>query len=91
MWEKLKAWFGPVANSIRGKINVTELVRIILTAVVAGMGAGGVGAALDYLQANIGTVLVEVSPEFTSILMFMIATIFDFIRRKYYHGVGKRK
>lgn len=91
MWKKIKEWFGPVADSIKGKINLTEFWRVIITAVLTALTTGGLAEALLYFQNNIGLFFPEYNaPEYAT-LAFIITAILDFIRRTYIHGQQKVK
>lgn len=50
---RLKKYFAEVPGSIRGFLNVNELVRVLMTSIVSG---GGVLAVLQALAASAGTI-----------------------------------
>lgn len=58
MLAKFLDWLGPVVNAIRGHLNVAELGRVLVAAVVAG---GGVLGLLESLRAAVGSIVVDPS------------------------------
>lgn len=88
MLENIRKFLAEVPDSVKGKINGKELIRVSLTSILVFIGAagvGGIGATLDYIQGNLNTVfpsIVEVGW-----ISGIIAFIFDYLRRKFVHGV----
>lgn len=74
MLKKLSQWFGPVATSIKGSINVVELVRILTTAVASG---GGLLAILSAL----GTTTTWIAAPELATLVGGIVAIVEMVRR----------
>ena len=56
---KILAFFGPVASSIKGSVNTAEILRVTLTALVSGGGVLGVLAAY---QGDLSAILTSPTP-----------------------------
>lgn len=82
MWQKFKNWLGPVADSIKGKINQQELARVIVAAITMFFTTGTFNAALDYLQVHIVDFFPEYNTPAYATLAFIVTMIFEFIRRR---------
>jgi hypothetical protein len=96
LFNYLARWLGPVENSISGKINKTEFLRVIQLALA---GGGGVYEAFHYIFNNVGSYVtdpvlaatikgfVEYSQKHWYFLhIILIVFVLDFLRRMYAHG-----
>lgn len=86
VWEVLKKWFAAVPDSIKGKINHKELVRVILTAALAAMAGGGIGSILEVFNQNLSSFLT-LDPQTLAAISFLLTSAIDYVRRRYFHGV----
>lgn len=82
MWEKFKNWLGPVADSIKGKINKQEFVRVIVAALTVFFTTGTLDAALNYLQLHIVDFFPEYNTPAFATLAFIVTMVIEFIRRR---------
>lgn len=82
MWQKFKDWIGPTADSIKGKINKQEFIRVIVAATTIFFTTGTLEAALNYLQVHIVDFFPEYNTPAYATLMFVVTMIFEVIRRR---------
>ena len=75
---KIIAFFGPVANSIKGSVNTAEILRVTLTALVSGGGVLGVLAAY---QGDLSTILTSPTPVSLAVAGYALTFVTDLVRR----------
>ena len=75
---KILAFFGPVANSIKGSVNTAEILRVTLTALVSGGGVLGVLAAY---QGDLSAILTSPTPVSLALAGYALTFVTDLVRR----------
>ncbi len=78
-WAELVEWLGPVADSIRGRINLEELIRVVVLALTN----GGLAALLQAIAAASGAIFVDqdVARE-VSLGIMILTAVLDYWRRR---------
>ena len=84
---KILAFFGPVANSIKGSVNTAEIVRVTLTALVSG---GGVLGVLTAYQGDLSVILTSPTPVSLALAGYALTFVIDLARRLN-HGTRPRR
>src|ERR1700722_2430569 len=75
---KILAFFGPVASSIKGSVNTAEILRVTLTALVSGGGVLGVLAAY---QGDLSVILTSPTPVSLALAGYALTFVTDLVRR----------
>ena len=83
---KILAFFGPVASSIKGSVNTAEILRVTLTALVSGGGVLGVLAAY---QGDLSVILTSPTPVSLALAGYALTFVTDLVRRLN-HGTDSR-
>ena len=72
----IRQFLGSVPGAIRGHLNALELIRVVVTALVAG---GGVAGVLQALLAAVGTVFI--GPGDAAVATTVITLVLEVVRR----------
>ena len=75
---KILAFFGPVATSIKGSVNTAEILRVTLTALVSG---GGVLGVLTAYQGDLSVILTSPTPVSLALAGYALTFVIDLVRR----------
>lgn len=80
LWQAIVRFFGPAARAIRGYINVIELMRILIAAVLAGSVSWI--ALLQLLSEKVGDYTTDMDlANIISMAISLILAIVEFVRR----------
>jgi hypothetical protein len=74
--KSIRDFLGPAANSLKNHLNARELIRVVVTALVAG---GGVAGVLQALLAAVGTVFI--GPGDAAVATTVITLVLEVVRR----------
>lgn len=85
MFAKLKAFFAAAPDTFRGFLNVAEIKRVALTALLSGATAGGV------LYTLATTPTIHADPELGSAIVALVVAAVDVYRRLQHSSFGEAK
>ena len=77
-WGWVRRWLAPVPGAVRDRLCARELVRVLVTAVLAG---GGLGPILVTLASNVHLIAPGIDPGWSTTLVALLTAAAEALRR----------